>query len=131
MPLPQQDFQLRNGALTFLHGSASLPTTCVRGTIMNSVVDTRNTERLRDWKRTVAKKVKSARRARCCPKDFYAITIDFRFHPANHGYRRQLDVDNFVNPSLTRWQRDSSAASPKTLANGANGTSMTRTSERV
>ena len=35
--------------------------------------------------------------ARWNPDDLYAIGLEFRFHPANHG-NQALDVENFLKP---------------------------------
>ena len=69
--------------------------TWVRGTIINSIGPK---ERQQKWKRMMAAAIKRERGgARWNPDDLYAIALEFRFHPANHG-NLALDVENFVKP---------------------------------
>ncbi len=70
----------------------------VRGTIVNAFTD--DTSKLKGWKRTVASTVKNVRGgASWNPDDTYAITLEFRFHPGNHG-NQPLVMKNFVEPVI-------------------------------
>lgn len=92
------EFSLKKGLIEFENPVRALSSTWVPGTIINSI--TEHKEKLRRWKRTVASSIKKARGgAPWDPCRFYAITLEFRFHPANHGYQ-SLDVENFLKPVI-------------------------------
>ena len=96
MPKAGFEFALNDGVLEFRDSTQPLISTCVRGTIINSITEQK--ERLQTWKRTVASAIRRERGgATWNPDHFYAITLEFRFHPANHG-NQTLDVENDVKP---------------------------------
>ena len=98
MPTPLDRFSLRNGFIEFDRPVRTLTPVPVTGTIINSV--TQQKKKLQTWKRTVASAIKEARgQAPWDPRHRYAVTLNFRFHPANHGFQ-ELDVENFIKPVL-------------------------------
>ena len=73
--------------------------TFVRGTIVNSI--TENSAGQKDWKRRVASEVKAVRGYGSWDSSSkYAVSLGMTFHPSNHGYRSDLDVENFIKPVL-------------------------------
>ena len=95
MPNADCEFALRDGVLEFKEPSRKVLSTWVKGTVVNFIAER---ESQQDWKRTVASTIKKVRGgSRWSPHDFYAITLEFRFHPDNHG-NQELDVENYVKP---------------------------------
>ena len=71
----------------------------MRGTIINGI--TENTAGQKDWKRRVTSGVKAVRGGGPWdPNLQYAVSLGMTFHRSNHGYRSDLDVDNFIKPVL-------------------------------
>ena len=79
----------------------------VVGTIINSVTTTGALGRARrqSWKERIATEVKALRgRKAWNPREEFAVSIGFSFHPRKHGNhldesgRVKLDVENFVKP---------------------------------
>ena len=94
MPNADCEFALKNGVLEFKEPARNLLSTWVQGIIVNAFV----TPGQRDWKRTVASAIKRARGGSPWdPRDFYAVTLEFRFHASNHQ-NQELDVENYVKP---------------------------------
>ena len=95
MPNADCEFALRDGALAFNEPARKLPSTWVRGTIVNSFTGGPPQQA---WKSKVASAIKGARDGSPWdPDDLYAVTVRFRFHPANHQ-NQELDVENYVKP---------------------------------
>ena len=94
MPNADCEFALKDGVLEFKEPARNLLSTWVQGIIVNAFV----TPGQRDWKRTVASVIKRARGGSPWdPRDFYAVTLEFRFHASNHQ-NQELDVENYVKP---------------------------------
>ena len=95
MPNADCEFALKDGALAFKEPARKLPSTWVRGTIVNSFTGGPPQQA---WKSKVASAIKGARDGSPWdPGDLYAVTVRFRFHPANHQ-NQELDVENYVKP---------------------------------
>lgn len=89
---------LSNGVIEFAEPSRPLLSVRVNGSVISSV--TERTQALQAWKVRVASAVKAARgEERWSPADTYAITLEFSFHPPNHG-DQGLDVENFAKPVI-------------------------------
>ena len=89
------EFALKDGVLEFKEPAKKLPSTWVRGIIVNSFTVG---PRQQVWKRTVASTIKRVRDGLPWdPRDLYAVTLEFRFHPSNHQ-NQELDVENYVKP---------------------------------
>lgn len=89
---------LSSGRIEFENQVRTLRAVHIRGTIINSITEHKN--KLLSWKQTVASAIKGAR----CdgpwdPAHTCAVTLEFWFHPANHGHQK-LDVENFIKPVL-------------------------------
>ena len=98
MAIADGDLVLNGGAIEFAKPSRPPLFVRVNGSVINST--TERTQALQAWKVRVASSVKAARgEERWSPADAYAITLEFRFHPPNHGDQR-LDVENFVKPVI-------------------------------
>lgn len=94
MPNANCEFALKDGVLKFKEPARNLLSTWVQGIIVNAFV----TPGQRHWKRTVASAIKRARGGSPWdPRDFYAVTLEFRFHASNHQ-NQELDVENYVKP---------------------------------
>lgn len=94
MPNADCEFALKDGVLEFKEPARNLLSTWVQGIIVNAFV----TPGQLDWKRTVASAIKRARDGSPWdPRDFYALTLEFRFHASNHQ-NQELDVENYVKP---------------------------------
>ena len=95
MPNADCEFALKDGVLEFKDPSRRLPSTWVQGTIVNSFTVGPQQQ---VWKRTVASAIKRVRDGSSWdPRDLYAVTLEFRFHPGNHQ-NQELDVENYVKP---------------------------------
>ena len=95
MPNAECEFALNDGILEFKEPARTLLSTWVQGTIVNFIAE-RDKQQI--WKTTVASAIKKVRGGpRWNPRYPYAVTLEFRFHPGNHG-NQQLDVENYVKP---------------------------------
>ena len=95
MPNADCEFALKDGALEFKEPARKLPSTWIRGTIVNSFTGGPPQQ---VWKTTVASAIKRVRDGSPWdPSDLYAVTLVFRFHPGNHQ-NQELDVENYVKP---------------------------------
>ena len=95
MPNADCEFALKDGVLEFKDPARRLPSTWVQGTIVNSFTVGPQQQ---VWKRTVASAIKRVRDGSPWdPRDLYAVSLKFRFHPGNHQ-NQELDVENYVKP---------------------------------
>ena len=95
MPNADCEFALKDGVLEFKEPARRLPSTWVQGTIVNSFTVGPQQQ---VWKRRVASAIKRVRDGSPWdPRDLYAVTLEFRFHPGNHQ-NQELDVENYVKP---------------------------------
>ena len=79
----------------------SVLSTSVRAPIGNAVANSAKAkQRTADWKRAVGGAVRAAGgTSRRDPRDHWAITMGFAFHPRLHG-SGSFDVENFMKPTL-------------------------------
>ena len=97
MPNADCEFALKDGVLEFKDPARRLPSTWVQGTIVNSFTVGPQQQ---VWKRTVASAIRRVRDGSPWdPRDLYAVTLEFRFHPGNHQ-NQELDVENYVKPVI-------------------------------
>ena len=95
MPNADCEFALKGGIIEFKEPARTLLSTWIQGTIVNFIAER---PKQQVWKRTVASVIKTARDGSPWdPRDLYAVTLQFRFHPDNHG-NQELDVENYVKP---------------------------------
>ena len=143
--------------IEFPASEAGFLLTSVHGVIGNSVpTSPLGKDVLAKWKVQVASRVKEARGERPWePGDSYAITIGFSFHLPSHGNQKQMDVENFVKPTvdalaaglfcpaqvnpqdIQRWNYDDSRFTtllihrlPDALSRGAEGAAIAVSSRR-